>query len=89
MLSEAQQVLSIPSAALGDRDRDGRSSVRVVDSAGQAVPRSVKVGLNNNINAQILDGLAVGERVVVGEAPAAGAPDSGGRSPRMRPPSGM
>ena len=87
VLNEVQQVLSIPSAALGDRDREGRSSVRVVDSTGQAVPRSVKVGLNNNVNAQILDGLAVGERVVVGEAAAASA--TGGGSTRMRPPPGM
>lgn len=87
VLNEAKQVLSIPSAALGERDREGRSTVRVVDSAGQAAPRSVKVGLNNNVNAQILDGLAVGERVVVGEAAAAGAPGSG--STRMRPPPGL
>ncbi|WP_295956059.1 efflux RND transporter periplasmic adaptor subunit [Rhodoferax sp.] len=87
VLNEAKQVLSIPSAALGERDREGRSSVRVVDSAGQAVPRSVKVGLNNNVNAQILDGLAVGDRVVVGEASAASATGSG--STRMRPPPGM
>ena len=87
VLNEAKQVLSIPSAALGDRDRDGRNTVRVVDNAGQAVPRSVKVGLNNNIYAQILDGLAVGERVVVSEAPAAG--DTGSGSTRMRPPRGM
>lgn len=88
VLNEAKQVLSIPSAALGDRDREGRSTVRVVDATGQAVPRNVKVGLNNNVNAQILDGLAVGDRVVVGEAAAAGAPGSSG-STRMRPPPGM
>ena len=90
VLSEAKQVLSIPSAALGDRDREGRTMVRVVDSAGQAAPRRVKVGLNNNIYAQILDGLAVGERVVVSEAPAAGAPGSSSSgSPRMRSSSGL
>ncbi|MBC7682977.1 MAG: efflux RND transporter periplasmic adaptor subunit [Ferruginibacter sp.] len=86
VLNEAKQVLSIPSAALGDRDREGRTSVRVVDSDGQAAQRSVKVGLNNNVNAQILDGLAVGERVVVGEASTAAATGSGSGSPRMRPP---
>ena len=86
VLNEAKQVLSIPSAALGDRDREGRTSVRVVDSDGQAVPRSVKVGLNNNVNVQILEGLAVGERVVVGEASTAAATGGGSGSPRMRPP---
>ncbi len=107
---EAQQVLTIPSAALGDRSRnpgkrggkDGGSSgpdggreatatVRVVNAAGQAEPRQVKTGLNNNINVQILEGLAVGDRVVVSEAPAAGATGSSGGSTRsaMRPPPGM
>ncbi|WP_367848075.1 efflux RND transporter periplasmic adaptor subunit [Rhodoferax sp. WC2427] len=89
VLSEAKQVLSIPSAALGERDREGRSTVRVVDSAGQATPRRVKVGLNNNVNAQILDGLAVGDRVVVGEASAASATGSSTGSTRMRPPPGL
>ncbi|BDT69789.1 macrolide export protein MacA [Comamonadaceae bacterium OS-1] len=99
---EAQQVLTIPSAALGERSRkkgkedskDGgrEATVRVVNAAGQAEPRQVKTGLNNNINVQILEGLAVGDRVVVSEAPAAGAAAaSGGGSARsaMRPPPGM
>nr|WP_315429160.1 efflux RND transporter periplasmic adaptor subunit [uncultured Albidiferax sp.] len=89
--SEAKQVLSIPSAALGERDRQGRTRVRVVNADGQAEPRVVKVGLNNNVNAQILEGLAEGERVVVSEAPAAGASGSSSGSGRsgMRPPPGM
>ncbi|WP_394787813.1 efflux RND transporter periplasmic adaptor subunit [Rhodoferax sp.] len=88
VLNEAKQVLSIPSAALGERDRQGRVTVQVVNSDGKAEPRTVKVGLNNNVNAQILEGLSAGERVVVSEAPAAGA--SSGTSPRgMRPPPGM
>ena len=89
--SEAKQVLSIPSAALGERDRQGRTRVRVVNADGQAEPRVVKVGLNNNVNAQILEGLAEGERVVVSEAPAAGTSGSSTGSSRsgMRPPPGM
>ena len=86
--AEAKQVLSIPSAALGERDRAGRTQVRVLNADGQAEPRTVKVGLNKNINAQILEGLAVGERVVVSEAPAAGTTAAGG-STRMRPPPGL
>lgn len=90
VLNEAKQVLSIPSAALGDRDGEGRSTVRVVDSTGQAVSRGVKVGLNNSVNAQILDGLVLGDRVVVGEAAADGAQGgSGSGSTRMRRSPGM
>ena len=83
VLDEAKQVLSIPSAALGERDKQGRNMVRVVGPDGQAAPRAVKVGLNNNIHAQILDGLRAGDQVVVSEAAAGSA--SGGNN-RMRPP---
>ena len=92
---EAQQVLTIPSAALGERSRkkDAKGSeatVRVVNAAGQAEPRQVKTGLNNNINVQILEGLAVGDRVVVSEAPAAGATASTSSTrSALRPPPGM
>ena len=92
---EAQQVLTIPSAALGERSRKkdaqgSEATVRVVNAAGQAEPRQVKTGLNNNINVQILEGLAVGDRVVVSEAPAAGSAGSptSTRS-ALRPPPGM
>lgn len=82
VLDEAKQVLSIPSAALGPRDPQGRTLVRVVGPDGQAAPRAVKVGLNNNIHAQILEGLKAGDQVVVSEA----AAGSGSGSTRMRPP---
>jgi len=85
VLDDAKQVLSIPSAALGERDREGRTQVRVLGPDGVAQPRAVKVGLNNNIHAQILEGLKAGDQVVVSEAAAGGS--SG--APRMRPPMGM
>lgn len=84
VLDEAKQVLAIPSAALGERDKQGRTTVRVLGPDGLAAPRAVKVGLNNNIHAQILDGLQAGDQVVVSEAAA------GDSSTRMRrPPMGM
>ena len=85
VLSEARQVLTIPSSALGERDRQGMTTVRVVDAQGKAVPRQVKVGINNNVNAQILEGLAAGDEVVVSEAPAGGPEAASMRRPvRMR-----
>ncbi len=74
----------MPAAALGQRDRQGMTTVRVLDEAGKAQPRRVLVGINNNINAQILEGLAVGEKVVVGEAAPAGSQATPARAPRMR-----
>lgn len=63
----------------GGADRQGREgkgrgeskgdyTVRVVGPDGRPQPRQVRVGLNNNVSAQILDGLAEGEKVVLGEA---------------------
>ena len=84
VLNEAKQVLSIPSSALGDRDRQGMTTVRVVDAEGKAEPRKVKVGINNNVRAEILEGLVAGDKVVVSEAAAGGTP-----APQMRRPGGM
>ncbi len=84
VLAEAKQVVLVPAAALGQRDRQGMTTVRVLDEAGKAQPRRVLVGINNNINAQILEGLAVGEKVVVGEAAPAGSQATPARAPRMR-----
>lgn len=85
VLNEAKQVLTIPAAALGERGRKGMTTVRVLDEDGKALERQVKVGINNNVNAQILEGLAVGDKVVTGEAPAAGSqPQTGRQMPRMR-----
>lgn len=85
VLNEAKQALSIPSSALGDTDRDGMTTVRVLDAEGKAAPRKVKVGINNNVRAQILEGLQAGDKVVVSEAPAGGAQPAQMR----RPPGGM
>jgi len=85
VLAEAKGAITIPSSALGERDRQGMSTVRVLDDEGRAVQRKVRVGINNNVSAQILEGLAAGDKVVVGEAPAAGsAPAQQMRRPPMR-----
>jgi macrolide-specific efflux system membrane fusion protein len=41
--------------------------VRVVGADGQPAPRPVCIGLNNGAMAQVVDGLAEGDKVVVGE----------------------
>jgi len=76
VLGEARGALAVPAAALGPAGKDGMRTVRVVGADGKAVERQVKVGLNNNVDAQILEGLEEGEKVVIGEtapAPSAGA----------------
>jgi len=42
------------------------------------------VGINNNVNAQILEGLAEGEKVVLSEAPPPGGQPPPCHAPRIR-----
>ena len=84
VLNEAKGVITIPSAAITQTGRRGAASVRVVNAEGQAVKREVKVGIDNNVNAQILEGLAVGDKVVLSEAQAPGSPTAQRQTPRMR-----
>ena len=78
VLDKVKGVLLVPSAALGAKGKDGRYTVRVVSeaaaSAGKGMPqdRLVRIGLNNRVQAQVLEGLKAGERVVTSEAPAPG-----------------
>ncbi|CAM3790483.1 efflux RND transporter periplasmic adaptor subunit [Bordetella tumulicola] len=70
VLGEAKQTLIIPSSALGKRGEDGRYTVQVVGTDNEPTKRQIKVGMNNNVNAQVLEGLSAGERVVSAEAAA-------------------
>ena len=67
VLDTAEGVLTVPVAALGARNSDGSFPVRVLDAKGFAQVRNVQAGINNNVKVQIKDGLAEGDRVVIGE----------------------
>ncbi len=86
-LQRVRQALTVPASALGRKLAEGRYSVQVLDKNGRALPREVRVGLNNGVSAQILSGLSAGETVVIGQASAAKtSSDSGHNGP---PPIGM
>ncbi|CCD90740.1 putative accessory protein to ABC-type macrolide transport protein MacB [Bradyrhizobium sp. ORS 375] len=68
LLGEARNVLTIPSSALGNANADGSYPVRVIDGAGTLQKRSVRIGLNNKIRAEVQSGLREGERVVISAA---------------------
>jgi macrolide-specific efflux system membrane fusion protein len=68
----------------------GKASVRVMKSDGEIERREVKVGATNRVSAQVLEGLEVGERVVIGAAtpvntqrPTTGAAPGQFRTPRI------
>lgn len=77
VLARAAQVLTLPSAALGAKEGD-RYRVRVLEN-GRVVDKQVRIGLNNRVRAQVLDGLKAGELVVTSEAGAAGSSTGGQR----------
>jgi macrolide-specific efflux system membrane fusion protein len=81
VLNKADDALLIPSTALSDKASKGQYTVRVLEGEGRdqrVVPHQVRIGLNNRVQAQVLEGLKAGDKVVVGEAGAGGS-GSGGR----------
>ncbi|MGM9480600.1 efflux RND transporter periplasmic adaptor subunit [Roseateles sp. NT4] len=73
----AKQVLAMPVVALGERGKDGRYTVTVLDAANKQTPRQVKVGLQDGAKVQVLDGLKAGEKVLLAPPSAADAAASG------------
>ncbi|MCE4539213.1 efflux RND transporter periplasmic adaptor subunit [Pelomonas sp. P7] len=72
------QVPTMPVVALGERGKDGRFTVQVLDAAGKQVPRQVKVGLQDGAKVQVLDGVKVGEKVLLAPPSAGDAAASAG-----------
>ena len=85
ILAEAKDVLVIPSAALGDKGKDGFYAVRVEAAPGKLEEQRIKIGLNNNVQAEVVEGLREGQRVVIGEQMAGGAAASSSQRPARMP----
>jgi membrane fusion protein, macrolide-specific efflux system len=79
VLGEAKHVLTVPIAALGVKEADGRHLVQVIGPDGAPQERRIRIGLANSSVAEVKEGLRVGERVVIGEASA--KPHKGARAP--------
>jgi macrolide-specific efflux system membrane fusion protein len=73
VIASVKDVIAVPSAALGAKEKDGRYKVRVKDGK-KLDERLVRIGLNNRVLAEVLDGLKVGDEVVTSEAAAATPP---------------
>jgi len=71
VVAQAHDAVLLPANCLGALDDDGLYSVNVVDAGQHVSARKVKVGLRNGQDAEILSGLAAGDKVLVGPAPAA------------------
>lgn len=67
LLNQAKQALCIPVSALGEKQKDGTTTVRVLVGE-QAENRSIRTGISNNVQIQVLDGLREGEKVIIGDS---------------------
>lgn len=68
-ISAKSGVLILPASALGTQEKNGGYRVTVYDQAsGKTHSEQVKVGLNNNITAEVVSGLEEGDLVVVAKA---------------------
>lgn len=89
IISEAKDAVIVPSSILGLPGRDGLYGVEVMKDDGGTERRRIAIGINNNIQAQVTEGLAAGERVVATRAAAAAAAAANAGPPRRsRPPIG-
>lgn len=84
VLSEAKQVLAIPASALRDKGKNGRQTVKVLVD-GKAEVRTIRVGISDNVNAQVISGLRKGEQVIIGDAASPASTAGSGASPGPPP----
>lgn len=75
----ADGVLAMPMVALGERDKDGRFKVTVVDDKGKQSQKPVRTGLQDGAKVQVVDGLKAGETVLLAP-PSEAASDASGAS---------
>ncbi|GKX49195.1 efflux RND transporter periplasmic adaptor subunit [Pectobacterium carotovorum] len=62
--SEAKNTLLIPSVLLKKRNSDGSYSIDILDSHGNPSPRNIKIGMNNRVMAQVLEGLTSDDKII-------------------------
>ncbi|RVU47466.1 efflux RND transporter periplasmic adaptor subunit [Rubrivivax rivuli] len=59
-----KDVLAMPMVALGERGKDGRFRVTVLDKDQKQQPRFVRTGLQDGTRVQVLEGLQLGDTVL-------------------------
>ncbi|WP_271311874.1 efflux RND transporter periplasmic adaptor subunit [Yersinia intermedia] len=84
VLNKAENAVVIPATAL--ENVKGKYQVQVVSDNGSIRWREVAVGLNNNVDAQILSGLQAGEQVIVSQG---STTTNNNKAQRMGPQMGM
>jgi membrane fusion protein, macrolide-specific efflux system len=63
----AKQALCIPTSALGEKGKDGRYTVKVLQN-NLPENRMIRTGINNNVLVQVTEGLKEGDKVIIGDS---------------------
>lgn len=83
VLKKTEQALCIPVSSLGEKHKDGSSTVRVLKDE-KPETRNIKTGITNNVQIQVMEGLRDGEKVIIGDSSSLPETDSN----KMPPPPG-
>lgn len=67
VLNQARQALCIPVSALGEKRKDGTMTVKVLKDE-QVEVRTIRTGISNSVQIQVIDGLRDGEKVIIGDS---------------------
>jgi macrolide-specific efflux system membrane fusion protein len=78
ILNEAKHALCIPLSAVGDKHKDGSYTVRILKNN---IPetRIIRLGINNNVRAQVTEGLQKGDKIIIGDSASKEKPDPGSK----------
>lgn len=84
VLDKAENAMTIPSTAIQKKIGDNKAIVYQIVN-GAPVEKEITVGLDNNVNVQVLSGLNLDDEIVVGRLESAAQQTQGGLSkPKMR-----
>ena len=67
VVNGTKQALCIPVSALEQPARQGRSTVRLLRGSLPET-RAIRVGISDNVQVQVLEGLREGDKVVIGDS---------------------
>lgn len=67
VIAAAQQTLAIPVTALGLKKAKDEYEVEVLSKENIVQRRLIKTGISNHIHIQVLSGLSMGEKVIIGD----------------------
>jgi membrane fusion protein, macrolide-specific efflux system len=66
-LSVKKSALIVPASVLRDQTADGFYALKVFGPDDRIYPRRIRIGVNNRVRAEVLEGLKEGDKIVIGQ----------------------